>query len=137
MVGSNHGGLGHHGLYPQGKSKRYLELKNLVDRISIMPPKTVARKIFKNLFRRKTTVPSPPVVSSASEPRNDDLWVYVPEGGCTSLPPIESVKVFSDWQEDAIKESHGETDKIKVRIYPCASLQCIDTTQRVFQVAGE
>ncbi len=138
MIGSNHGGLGHHGLYPQGRSARRLEYKELWDRVSIMEPKVIAKKIFKNLFARKKKKTTTNEAVQASPPVNSTLWVYTPPGGCIDLPPMNGVKVVDDWNRvlEVIRKDHDK-DRIRVRIYPCASLQCILEPTTAASYAGE
>ncbi|UCG61161.1 MAG: DUF2088 domain-containing protein [Candidatus Zixiibacteriota bacterium] len=126
MISSNHAGLGHHGLYPQGKSERWLKFKNRWDRISIMKPRQIAMKILKKLSPRKEK--SYISLSGEAEPPDDfTLWIYTPQGGCTNLPPLKGVEVVDDWNRmlDIVRKNHPSKERLKVRIYPCASLQCI------------
>jgi len=130
MIGSNHGGLGHHGLYPQGRNPRWTAYKELWDRVSIMEPGVIARKIIKNLVprRRKSSAAASP---AASPPvHNATMWIYVPSGGCVDLPEMSGVGLIDDWNKvlERIRADHGGKDRIKVRIYPCASLQCLETS---------
>lgn len=126
MVASNHAGMGHHGLYPQGKDPRWLKYKELWDRISIMKPRVIASKILKKLFlHQKSTYIYD--AESATPPTDATIWIYTPEGGRRDLPPLKGVKIIGNWDEilDAIRKDHPSKERIKVRIYPCASLQCI------------
>lgn len=133
MIGSNPEGLGNHGLYPQGKSDRYLEFKATFDRIKIMEPKVIVRKVIKNLplLKKKSAPPavSGTVQESDSLVNNKPLWVYNPGAISGPMPPINGVRFFSNWEkvlELAGSEFSNRTD-IRVRIYPCAPLQCIDS----------
>jgi nickel-dependent lactate racemase len=126
MVASNHGGLGHHGLYPQGKGPRWLKYKEMWDRVSIMKPTVIASKILKKLFsRQKSTYIYD--AESTTPPRDATLWIYTPEGGCRELPPLTGVKIVEEWDGilDIIRRSHPAKECVRVRIYPCASLQCL------------
>ncbi|UCD63474.1 MAG: DUF2088 domain-containing protein [Candidatus Zixiibacteriota bacterium] len=128
MVASNHGGLGHHGLYPQGKSPRYLEYKELFDRVTIMKPTTIVRKLVKRLTPgRKQTVSAAETPQAPAPMAQEKLYIYTPPGGSTDLPAMGGVEVLYDWDKalQMITEQHKEKAPIRVRIYPCASLQCI------------
>jgi len=134
MIGSNPEGVGHHGLYPQGKSDRYLEVKAILDRIKIMPPGIILRKVIKNLpFIKKRT--SMPPVSSAktdyTEENNDALRfiLYSPSGVSAGMQKLKEVDIYENWDEilSLISREQSNVDRIRVRIYPCAPLQCIET----------
>jgi hypothetical protein len=118
--------MGHHGLYPQGKDPRWLKYKELWDRVSIMKPGVILAKILKKLFlRRKSTYLYD--AESATPPTDTTLWIYTPEGGRRDLPPLKGVKIVGGWDEilDVIRRDHPAKERVRVRIYPCASLQCI------------
>jgi len=130
MVGSNHGGMGHHGLYPQGRHPRWTAYKELWDRISIMEPGVIARKIVRNLVPRRRK-PTSTVSRSESAPAvSAMMWIYVPPGGRADLPKMPGVGIITEWEEviKRIGGDHPGKERIKVRIYPCASLQCFETT---------
>lgn len=137
MIGSNPEGLGHHGLYPLGKSDRYLELKATYDRIKIMEPKVIIRKVLKNLpFVKKKAAPTTATETSqetGSTGNNKPLWVYNPGGIAGPMPPINGVRFFSDWEKvlEIAGAEFPDRDDIRVRIYPCAPLQCLDTHESV------
>ena len=129
VIASNSQGLGHHGLFPQGKSRRYRKYKYLFHRISIMEPRVIIYKIFKNLFLRKTSPRQPRQKSNAQSTKNETLWLYRPEGPTTPLPPISGVETIRQWDNvlALIKREHSSKETIRVRVYPCSSLQCLDT----------
>ena len=135
MIGSNPEGLGNHGLYPQGKSKQYLALKAILDRVRIMETRVIIQKVIKNLpfMKKKKAESNQNEVSESTysvdtSNANDTLWVYNPDATSGPMPAISEVKIFSQW--DSILAVIGDTfpgrTDIRVRIYPCAPLQCLE-----------
>lgn len=129
MVASNPEGVGHHGLFPQGGHPRLREAKELYNRLAVMEPKVIASKLFKKVFRRGSRTVGTSAESPAAAPPRSPLLLYRPGGDSTPMPHISGVEMVGVWADvlEIIRREHPGKDQLKVRIYPCASLQCLDT----------
>ena len=138
VIGSMHEGLGHHGLFQQGLSERIREYTELYNRISVMKPRVILQKIIKNLFVRNQPPVKPNSVSSALPPSHP-LWLYRPEGATEPIQDLEGVRIVQSWESvlKAIQERFPTQSTVKVRIYPCGSLQCLDTPAGQDQGSGD
>ena len=94
-----------------------------------MDSKVILSKIIKNLLltkkRQKTAASKIPAQSEIME---NNLWLYRPEGCFTPMPFLDGISMVNSWDRvlDIIKQAHAPKDNIKVTIYPCAPLQCLD-----------
>lgn len=133
MIASNHEGIGEHGLFQQGKNPRLDRYRALYYKASTMEAEVIVSKIIKALFARIQRPANTVTESSAPPEKLENLWLYVPKGGFMSIPPSDEIKISGAWDEilEAVEQQHPSKSSIKVRIYPCASLQCLDarTTQ--------
>ena len=138
VIGSMHEGLGQHGLFQQGLSERIREYRELYNRISVMEPRVILQKIIKNLFFRKR----PPIrsnsvgsVSLSAEP----IWLYRPEGAVAPIQDLEGVRIVRSREAvlKAIRERYSTQSTVRVRIYPCGSLQCLDAPEGQDQGSGD
>jgi nickel-dependent lactate racemase len=128
VVASNYEGIGRHGLFQQGKHRRVEEYKALFHKISTMEPRVIFSKIIKNLFFRKRRPADGNRKNAETRGETEQLWLYRPEGAITPIPPINGMRIVRTWDEilRVIEEEHSSKINIKVRVYPCASLQCLD-----------
>jgi len=129
MVASNYEGIGTHGLFQHMTPPRFLRYRILYRRIMTMEPRVILEKIMKRLTFQKRTRAEAPEENYKLPVNAKRLWVYRPVENIDALPDIEGITVTSSWDEimDAIsreQSSHGA--KLKVRVYPCAALQCMD-----------
>lgn len=138
VIGSMHEGLGHHGLFQQGLSERIREYTELYNRISVMKPRIILQKIIKNLFFRHRLPAKPNTVSSASAPAHP-MWLYRPEGATEPIQDLEGVRVVQSWEAvlKAIKDRFPTQSTVRVRIYTCGSLQCLDAPEGHVQGSGD
>ncbi len=138
VIGSMHEGLGHHGLFQQGLSERIREYTELYNRISVMKPRVILQKIIKNLFVRNQPPVKPNSISPALPPSHP-LWLYRPEGATEPIQDLEGVRIVQSWESvlKAIQERFPTQSTVKVRIYPCGSLQCLDTPAGQDQGSGD
>jgi nickel-dependent lactate racemase len=134
VVGSNTEGLGHHGLFQQGLSARLEAYRMLYNRVRIMDRRVIAQKIAKHVGRavgiRTSAVETAPL-SRHAKPRSP-IWLYRPPGvNLAPMPPLDGVTVMSDWGDIVarIASERGDRRSIRVRVYPCASLQCLDAPE--------
>lgn len=139
VIGSMHEGLGLHGLFQQGLSDRIREYRELYNRISVMEPRVILEKIVKNLFFRKR----PPARQSSKAgsvlPPSEPMWLYRPEGAEAPMQDLEGVRIVRSWNAvlDAIRERYAAQSTVRVRIYPCGSLQCLDAPEGQDQSSGD
>jgi nickel-dependent lactate racemase len=129
-IGYNHEGVGRHGIFPQGGNPRIDRLRALILRISTMERRVIFQKIKKHLVGHKE-VPGPPVFAEtkyALPDRLDNLLLYRPEGVHNPLPEIDGMRIVNSWQEtlEIVGQRHFSSKKLRVYVYPCASLQCLD-----------
>jgi len=128
VVASNPEGIGKHGLFQRGVSQRLKDFQTLYHKISIMEPKVIVAKVMKNVFfRKRRQLNSTGGISPPAE-KTERLWLYRPEGDVTPIPPINGITIVKTWDEilKVIEQEHSSKNNIKVRLYPCASLQCLD-----------
>jgi lactate racemase len=140
VIASNHEGLGHHGLFQQGLGARLEGYRLLYNRVRIMDPATIARKIVKNAarvagIRGGSAGAVPPTALQKTRP----MMVYQPPGVDTAMPPLDGVTVSRDWNAviSMIASEHRNKHRLRVRVYPCASLQCIDAPEPEGNAAGD
>jgi len=138
-IGYNHEGVGTHGIFPQGGNSRIDNLRALRLRISTMKKRVIFQKITKNLFRRQDTPPALEPVSDqvALSEKIDNLLLYRPEGAHTPIPPINGIHITNSWDSilKIIKKQHFFREELRVYIYPCASMQCMDHLKLFNQVS--
>jgi nickel-dependent lactate racemase len=135
MVASNYEGIGTHGLFQQGEHPLIEKYKALFHEISIMESKVIVSKVIKKLF---SIIKNPFLGKRQLTHRNrkgselaekkEYFWLYRPEGAVTPIPPVTGMRIERTWDEilRVIEREHISQKKIKVRVYPCASLQCLD-----------
>lgn len=134
MVSSNYEGLGSHGLFQHVNPSVFSKFFTIYRRVVSKSPKVILEKISQRI--KDIVKPSKEEASKESQPRKtsplprntDHLWVYHTENDKTNLPEIEDITMLYEWK-DVIKmiETENSKNNIKVRIYPCAPLQCLDT----------
>lgn len=132
MIASNHEGIGTHGLFQHMKPPRFMEYRMLYRRISTMEPKVIFSKILKHVTLQKKTKETVSQKNYAIPVNADRLWLYRPVANAASIPPIDGITIIPSWDEiiAAIeREQTSNKKKIKVRIYPCAPLQCLDAAE--------
>ena len=103
-----------------------------------MKPRVILQKIIKNLFVRNQPPVKPNTISSASPPSHP-LWLYRPEGATEPIQDLEGVRIVQSWESvlKAIQERFPTQSTVRVRIYPCGSLQCLDTPAGQDQGSGD
>jgi lactate racemase len=129
MIASNHEGIGTHGLFQHMKPPRFLSYRMLFRRIAVMEPRVIFSKILKRLLFRKSTSTNESQHNYALPVNAKQVWVYRPVAEAESMPAVEGMTVTSKW-DDILgtigREQLTVGTTIKVRIYPCAPLQCLD-----------
>jgi len=93
-----------------------------------MESKVIVSKIIRNLFLRKRQPTDRDGKSSELAEKIEGFWLYRPEGPTTPIPPINGMRIERTWDEilRVIEREHISEKNIKIRIYPCAPLQCLD-----------
>jgi nickel-dependent lactate racemase len=128
MIASNYEGIGTHGLFQHMKPPGFIKYKILYRKISTMEPKVILSKILKRLTLQKRPKATAVQMNYALPGNTDHLLVYRPHNDGVPIPQIEGITVSSMWGEilEEIKREQSSDKQIRVRIYPCAPLQCLD-----------
>jgi hypothetical protein len=128
MVASNHEGLGVHGLFQHMKPPRFIRYRSLFRQISTMEPKVILSKILNRLMVQKKPKEKSLSRNYAIPKNTDHLWLYRPDVDPRSIPPINGITFAESWEAilEAIEREQSSKKKIRVRIYPCAALQCLE-----------
>ena len=137
-IGYNHEGVGEHGIFPQGGKSRLENLRALRLRISTMEPRVILQKIIKNILPKKDVPKQPEPHQFALPEKIDNLLLYRPKGAHAHIPPIDDMQITSSWDNvlAEIKKQHPSHENLRVYIYPCASLQCLDHLKLQNQAAN-
>ena len=129
MIASNHEGIGTHGLFQHMTPPRFLSYRMLYRRIAVMQPRVICSKILKRLMFRKSASTDESQHNYALPVNTNRVWVYRPIAEAESMPAVEGMTVTSKW-DDILRTIERERSsmgtEIKIRIYPCAPLQCLD-----------
>jgi nickel-dependent lactate racemase len=126
MIASNHGGLGHHGLYYPTHSSRLNAYRLRLTRASLMERRVLLGKIWRRLSRRPSTRGEIKHVAPTSpQPKQKHLWVYAPPGGFVGNG-VDGMTITDSWERVVGEMTRGRSERpLSVRVYPCSSLQCI------------
>ena len=129
MIASNHEGIGTHGLFQHMKPPRLMKYRVLYRHVSMMEPKAVMSKLLKRLTLQRKAKVSTSSRNYALPKDTAHLWVYSPNRNAVWNHTPEGITVVPTWDDilNAIKREQASKRNIKVRIYPCAPLQCLDT----------
>ena len=103
-----------------------------------MEPRVIIQKTIKNLFFRNRHPVQPHAGGSVSLPA-DPMWVYRPEGAGAPMQDLEGVRIVRSWDAvlKGIQARYTTGSSVKVRIYPCGSLQCLDAPLGQDQSSGD
>ena len=131
IVSSNHGGLGRHGLYQPGKNKRLNDYRTLYARLSTRPRRELLAKALRRLAIWKRPVQSRKknISTTPSSNGGERVYLYTPPGGVTGLSRDKSIIEINAWDDviELARREHRPRNYLNVAIYPCASLQCIES----------
>jgi hypothetical protein len=96
-----------------------------------MKPRIIVGKIMKNLLRQHEPPPATGPERPTLPEKINNLLLYRPKGAQTTIPPIDGMHITGSWGEilAAIQRLHPSRQDLRVYIYPCASLQCLDHTK--------
>jgi len=135
-VGYNYEGIGRHGIFPQGKNQRLNQMHALFLRMSTMDKKEIIAKLIKNLSPRSNKMnPPQPHAASAGTILSESLegmWLYRPEGESLPLPEIDGIRITRQWESvlEHIEKKFANRQSLRVAVYPCAPLQCLEHAGR-------
>lgn len=134
MVAAAHEGIGVHGLFQHINPSRLVRLRNLYLRAASLGPREVAKKVVSRIARK--LAPQRRAAASAGQervtvlpPNTEHLYVWRTDAGGVTIPPIEGLTVMDDWPSllEAIRQRHfRDQAKVRVSVYPCAPIQCLD-----------
>lgn len=131
VIASNTEGIGKHGLFPHGISQLLRKIKFLYYKISVTEPKVIISKTIEKLLRRKKGVIARKAVRPSQEEKKENLWLYRPKGNAGPIQAMPGMRIVESWDEvlRVIEREHSSKKNVRVRIYPCSSLQCLDARQ--------
>ncbi len=129
-IAYNHEGVGEHGIFPQGKNPKLDRFRTLRLKISAMESKVIFHKILKQFSRPKNA----PIDIHSDTDRSalpekiDNFLLFRPPGADSIMPPIDGMRILNSWEAvlEEISRQHPHRDDLRVYIYPCSSLQCLD-----------
>jgi nickel-dependent lactate racemase len=128
IIASNHEGIGTHGLFQHMKPPRFMKYRLLYRQLAMKEPKEILSKILKRVTFKKQPKISTLKQNYALPKNTEHLWVYSPDNSSVSTSSVEGITVVSRWDDilEAVEREQLPKEKIKVRIYPCAALQCLE-----------
>jgi hypothetical protein len=128
MIASNHEGIGIHGLFQHMKPPRFMKYRLLCRELATKEPKEIFSKILKRVTLKKKPKKSTLNQNYALPKNTEHLWVCSQNNSSVSTSPVEGITVVPTWNDmlKAIEREQLSKKNIKVRIYPCAALQCLE-----------
>ena len=132
IIASNYGGLGHHGLFPSGNNQWTSEYVQFARRISVMSYREIVTKIGRNLLSRDRRGVTPSGEDNPVSETIENYWLFQPEGADLRIMDGMEMSRLDSWEKciQVTERAHPYTKKIRVRIYPCAPLQCLEPAAR-------
>jgi len=133
MVASVYEGTGMHGLFRYAKPPRFNKLRVIYRKAMILGPKLILKKILNRILRKlhKSDKKEDAVQSSTARqiPENSKhLWLYRTTMNDAPMPDIPEMTVIYNWDEViSVIRNNINKERVKVRIYPCAPLQTLDS----------
>ena len=126
-------GLGYHGLFPLMPLPRFPSLRTAARRISVMRPHEFGQKLASALWRR-LQMKATKIGSSLRRGNQKGsatlhpLRLYRPSDSPPLPSRIRDIQISNSWQEivQAVEKEQGDRRSLKVVVYPCAPLQCLD-----------
>jgi len=126
-------GIGYHGLFPFLNGPRYERQVHLLRRLQVIGPAALPGKVARRVLsrvRRRSMTPAPQAepMTRSHGPRHP-IWLYTPGDVAERLPAqIPGMRPAPSWGEvlNAIDREQGGTGPLKVAVYTCAPLQCLD-----------
>lgn len=135
-------GLGLHRLFPYLNGPRFEAHIHRLRRWSVVRPSTIpgrasrkARAAFGKLQRRRAAAPAPEhphqqYAGQVASVERQPIHLWAPMAPANSLPQvIPGFRRASEWIDvvNRIAAEHSSRERLRVGIYPCAPLQCLQT----------
>lgn len=137
-------GIGYHGLFPYLNGPRFERQRHRLRQLSALPPRALPAKLARRarwVLRRavnggaRPAAPAPPAAleppaPAAAIPRRP-IHLFSPGGAGPDLPPaITGMTREPDWGSvvDAVQAEQGGRARLRVAVYTCAPLQCLEFT---------
>ncbi len=123
-------GLGHHGLFPYLNGPRFEKQLHQLRRLSVVRPSTLPAKVARRLGRLAgpRADHTEAVQSARAEPQRQILFhpTDAPRGGLPAVIP--GMSVVDSWRAvvEAVEREQGGKRALKVVVYPCSPLHCLD-----------
>jgi nickel-dependent lactate racemase len=134
-------GLGYHGLFPFMNGPRFEKQIHILRRLSVIRPASVPGKLARRALRTAASTRrmlghrtehvesvAAPLVGSTSSPPQRKVWLHSPGREAASMPAaIPGMAAVDSWG-GVLNTVEGEqgTRSVKVVVYPCAPLHCLD-----------
>jgi lactate racemase len=126
-------GVGLHNIYPYLNVPRFFRIRHIVRAFSMMSYTEIIQKIFKRVRRvvspEKIKSKDSSILGNTLNPKNP-IWLFRPGQQTVNLPSeLPGLHIKSRWNEivHAVNREQGENKNLKVVIFPCAFLQCINS----------
>ena len=117
-------GLGLHRLFPEVNLPRFYRERVIVRRLSVIKPAEISDRILSRVRKKPPSIqPQTPLT------RKNPLWLYHTGSNPEMLPAqIRGLTITRSWPEilRAIQREQGERENLKVLVFPCAPLQCLE-----------
>jgi nickel-dependent lactate racemase len=122
-------GLGFHGLFPYLNPPRFHHLLYAMRRVAMLGPREAVRRVSRRIQQRRR---NPFARNHAADSRAAvgarPLWLYRTSPGDDLPAQIPGMQVTSSWEKivQQVRAEQGGKERLKVLVYPCAPLQCIE-----------
>lgn len=144
MIAAAHEGIGVHGLFQHINPSRLTKLHNLYLRALSLGPRAVAKKVLTRVARKilphQKTEQAPKERVTVLPPNTEHLYVWRTDPAGETIPPIDDLTMSNDWHAllQTIRQKHFQgKDSVKVCVYPCAPIQCLDDSGAYSYNAGD
>jgi hypothetical protein len=98
-------------------------------KISLMEPHVILSKLANRLRFPQNSHPNEhKAAQNYAIPQNTNhFWVYRPSCHSVHTPQVDGMTITESWKNilEAVEKEQPPGSAVKVRIYPCASLQCL------------
>lgn len=128
IISSNYEGIGKHGLFQHMKPSRFAKITKMYQRIASLPPNEILHKL-KNKIKTRNISTTKEQTNYALPKDTRRLYLYKTSRSANISESVDGISIVHKWDDilKIIDEEHNSNNRIKVRIYPCSPIQCIDT----------
>ncbi len=122
-------GLGFHGLFPYLNPPRFHHLLHTMRRAAMVSPRELAHKVSRRIQERmRDPVSRKEGKGSKAAAGARPIWLYRTSLRGDLPARIPGMKVTSSWGKivHEVRAEQGGKEPLKVLVYPCAPLQCIE-----------